>query len=156
MKKTITVISTSPDFTADLGQRIGQAITAGTVIAATGDLGAGKTLFAAGLGRGLGVEEPITSPTFIFFNDYQGRLPFCHLDAYRLEGLEAEELEFIGLDDCFRRDKVLLCEWPQFVTDWLPSDTVALEIRKNGEYSRELRFEFDEEKQEWLYEVLSH
>ena len=157
MQETITVTTAGPAATADLACRIGQIMPAGTVIAARGDLGAGKTVFAAGLGRGLGVKEQITSPTYIFFNEYQGRLPFCHMDAYRLEGLEEEELALVGLDDCFRRDKAVFCEWPDFISEWLPKDAVRLLIRRGGsEEERQLTFIFDDREQEWLHDLLSH
>lgn len=157
MRESITYISHSPEDTAELAFRLGQALPAGTVIAARGDLGAGKTVFAAGLGRGLGVGEQIVSPTYIFFNEYQGRLSFCHIDAYRLEGLEEEELALIGLDDCFGRDKAVFCEWPDFIRPWLPEDHVSLSIsRGEQDNERRLTFSFDKQQQEWLYDLLSH
>ena len=157
MKETVTVVTDSPAATAELACRIGEKMPAGTVIAARGDLGAGKTVFAAGLGRGLGVTEAVVSPTYIFFNEYQGRLPFCHMDAYSLEGLKEEELALIGLDDCFRRDKAVLCEWPDFISQWLPPDTVGLSIsRGQAPEERRLTFTFDDDRQEWLHDLLSH
>ena len=156
MQETIKVTTDSAAATAELACRIGQELPAGTVIAARGELGAGKTVFAAGLGRGLGVSEPVVSPTYIFFNEYRGRLVFCHIDAYRLEGLEEEELALIGLDDCFSREKAVFCEWPDFISGWRPSDTVWLSIgRGDSEDRRHLTFTFDGERQEWLHDLLS-
>ena len=156
-QETISVTTDSASATAALARRIGERLPAGTVIAARGDLGVGKTVFAAGLGAGLGVSEPVVSPTYIFFNDYQGRLPFCHIDAYRLEGLEEEELALIGLDDCFSREKAVFCEWPDFIRQWLPPETIRLTIsRGGGPEERRLDFTFDKEQQEWLHDLLSH
>lgn len=146
--------SPSPEATAAVAQALGQAIPAGTVLAAYGELGAGKTLFAAHLALGLGVSEPVTSPTFVYFRDYQGRLPFCHIDAYRLENLEQQEKELIGLDDCFRRDKIVLAEWPQFIKPWLPPETISLFISRTGDASRELRFCLPEAAGDWLIPIL--
>jgi len=146
--------SASPEATRGLARCLGRALPAGTVIAAYGGLGAGKTLFAAALAEGLGVRETVASPTFVFFRDYAGRIPFCHLDAYRLEGLEEEEKALIGLDDCFTLDKAVFVEWPDFVSAWLPPDTVRLTIGKTGEHSRSLRFCYDPSIHFWLKEAL--
>lgn len=157
MIETISKTTHSAAQTKELARRLGEALIPGTVIAARGGLGAGKTVFAAGLGAGLGVAEPVVSPTYIFFNEYRGRLPFCHIDAYRLEGLDQEELALVGLDDCFGRDKAVFCEWPDFIRPWLPPDTVWLEIaRGEDEDRRLLTFRFEREKQEWLHDLLSH
>ena len=156
MHETISKTTYSAAETGELARRIGEVLPAGTVIAARGDLGAGKTMFAAGLGRGLGVTEPVVSPTYIFFNEYPARLTFCHIDAYRLEGLDEEELALTGLDDCFGRDKAVFCEWPDFISQWLPEDTVWLAISRGAdEDQRLLTFTFDPEKQEWLHDLLS-
>lgn len=157
MLETVSKKTDSAAATAELARRIGEKMPAGTVIAARGGLGVGKTVFASGLGAGLGVEDDVVSPTYIFFNEYQGRVPFCHIDAYRLEGLEEEELALTGLDDCFRRDKAVYCEWPDFIRQWLPPDAIRLEIgRGDAEDERVLTFTFDDEKQEWLHDLLSH
>ena len=156
MQETIRKTTHSAAETGELARRIGEALPAGTVIAARGNLGAGKTVFAAGLGQGLGVTEAVVSPTYIFFNEYPARLPFCHIDAYRLEGLDEEELALTGLDECFSRDKAVFCEWPDFIPQWLPQDTVWLEIsRGDDENRRLLTFTFDRQKQEWLHDLLS-
>ena len=141
--------------TLALARRIGLRMPAGAVIAASGDLGAGKTVFAAGLAQGLGIDEPITSPTFIYFNEYNsGRLPFVHIDAYRLENMEEEEIAFVGLDDCFRLNKAVFVEWPQFIRAWLPQETVQLRICRTEDDSRLLCFDY-QDKEAWLHEALS-
>lgn len=156
MQETISKTTMNAAETGELARRIGELLPAGTVIAARGDLGAGKTVFAAGLGRGLGVTEQVVSPTYIFFNEYAGRIAFCHIDAYRLEGLDEEELALTGLDECFSREKAVFCEWPDFIRQWLPRDTVWLEIKRGAEENqRLLTFTFDRQKQEWLHDLLS-
>ena len=156
-RQTVTLYSRGPLETRTLAQRLGEKMPPGTVIAAEGDLGAGKTVFAGGLAAGLGIKDTITSPTYIFFNDYQGRLAFCHIDAYRLEGLEEEELALIGLDECFSRHKAVFCEWPQFIWPWLPPDTVRLQLLRAGDgETRRLIFSYDDQEQEWLHAVLGN
>lgn len=142
--------------TAELGRRIGERIPAGTVIALSGDLGAGKTVFAAGVAAGLGISDTVTSPTYIFYNEYSGREQLCHIDAYRLEGLEDEEKSLIGLDDALAPHKVVLVEWPQFIADWLPADSIRLHISRISENERKLSFCYDAERQAWLDEAIEH
>ena len=157
MKQQICFESHSPEETRALARRLGAALPASTVIAAQGDLGAGKTVFAAGLATGLGVADQVTSPTFLFFHAYQGRLPFCHIDAYRLENLSQEEIALIGLDDCFRRENAVFVEWPEYIADWLPKDTVWLTLsRTEEEQRRKICFAYDDETQGWLYEIIGH
>jgi len=158
MKVIQTISSASPDETRALANKIGNAIPAGAVIAATGDLGAGKTLFAAALGKALGITEPIVSPTFMFFREYEGRIPFSHIDAYRLEGLEEEEIALTGIDDALASHKAVLVEWPQFIEDRLPSDTIRMNIEKDMEEAdkRIFTFEYDDETGRWLHEALGH
>ena len=79
------IITSSADETAGVGAKVGALLRAGDVICLYGNLGAGKTRFAKGVALGLGVKDPVTSPTFTLINEYQGRLPFYHMDAYRLE-----------------------------------------------------------------------
>ena len=154
MRKTRSIKTNSAEQTRRLAQRIGACIPAGTVIAAQGDLGAGKTVFAAGLAAGLGIGAVISSPTFIYFTEYdEGRLPFVHIDAYRLENMDYEEKALVGLDECFRLDQVVLVEWPQFVSEWLPPETVRLSISRCGDEQRQLCFDYDEQEV-WLDEAL--
>ena len=129
-----------PAETFALGQKLGAAAVPGEVIALTGDLGAGKTAFAQGFARGLGVQEPVTSPTFTIQQLYgSGRLPLCHFDVYRIE--EPEEMEEIGYEDAFYGDGVTLIEWADLIEELLPPDTVRIEIRRNpamGDNFREI------------------
>jgi tRNA threonylcarbamoyladenosine biosynthesis protein TsaE len=92
-----------------IGERLGAGAGPGTVILLVGPLGSGKTVMARGIGRGLGVEEEITSPTYTIVSEYTGRRPFHHVDLYRVEG--AAQLENLGLDDILWGDGVSVIEW---------------------------------------------
>lgn len=115
------ITSFTPEQTQTLGQRLGEGIQAsgkGLGISLTGDLGTGKTCFVQGLAKGLGVEKGyyITSPTFTIMNEYPaGALRLCHLDLYRLG--DADELEYIGIEDRLGSDAVTVVEWPALLID---------------------------------------
>ncbi len=123
--------------TRALGQRIGARLQAGDVVTLSGPLGAGKTVLAQGLAAGMGVEEPVSSPTFALIHEYRGRLPVWHVDAYRL-GSAAEGYE-IGLTELFGAGGVVLMEWPERVAGLLPPDRLAIELIPRLEDQRELR-----------------
>ena len=126
----------SPEETQNLGALLGQFAETGTVVLLKGDLGAGKTCFAQGVARGLGVPEshPVTSPTFVIMNQYPARLTLYHFDLYRLGG--PEDFETIGAEDVLGRDGLCLVEWPERVDLELPSLEVRLEVV--GEDRRQL------------------
>src|SRR5208282_699374 len=111
-----TFISHSPEQTAALGQEWGRAASAGWLVGLTGQLGAGKTLLAAGMALGLGVTSRVTSPTFALLHEYQGgRLPLCHLDLYRLA--TRAEIVAAGLEPYLCRPRgVVVVEW---IERWL-------------------------------------
>jgi tRNA threonylcarbamoyladenosine biosynthesis protein TsaE len=114
---------------AELGAQLGKACRSGDVIALVGELGAGKTVLAQGLARGLGVPDdvPITSPTFTLVNEYQhGRLTLHHVDLYRLE--RAAELEHVGLWDLYRGDGVVVVEWFDRFPEVRPRELLELRI----------------------------
>lgn len=113
-----------------LGKKTGELAKPGTVIALTGDLGVGKTVFTQGLAAGLGIEEPVSSPTFTIVQVYEGgRLPFYHFDVYRIG--DVEEMEEIGYEDCFFGEGVCLIEWPSLIREILPQDAVWIRIEKD-------------------------
>ena len=115
--------------TEQLGERVGRVLKAGTVIAYTGDLGAGKTAFTRGLARGLEIPERVTSPTFNIVNEYEGgRLPLFHFDMYRLGS--SDELFDIGWEDYLARGGVCAVEWSENVEDALEEDPVRIDIRR--------------------------
>ena len=121
--------------TEEVGGALARVLAPGTVIAFTGDLGAGKTAFTRGLARGLGVTDRVTSPTFTIVNEYSGgRLPLFHFDMYRLES--SEELFDIGWEDYLRRGGVCAVEWSEKVSDAL-TGAIRIHIRRGeGEHDR--------------------
>ena len=124
-------ITNGPLETEELGRRLGRVLTPGTVIAYTGDLGAGKTAFTRGLADGLDIPERITSPTFTIVNEYEGgRLPLFHFDMYRLGS--SDELFDIGWEDYLIRGGVCAVEWSENVDDVLESDTIRVDIRRGS------------------------
>ena len=120
----------SPEETFDLAKTLGEQANSGTVYTLTGDLGVGKTVFAQGLARGLGIEEAINSPTFTIVQVYdEGRLPFYHFDVYRIGDIE--EMDEIGYEDYFYGDGVCLVEWAELIGELLPKNRVELLIEKD-------------------------
>ena len=116
----------SVDETRALATALAELARAGDLILLAGDLGAGKTAFAQGFGRGLGVDEPITSPTFTLAREYQGaRLRLHHLDAYRMEAIE--EVFDVGLPELLDDEAVVLIEWGDAIVGVVPAD--YLEVR---------------------------
>ena len=102
----------------------------GQVYALIGDLGVGKTVFTKGFARGLGIDEPVSSPTFTILQIYEeGRLPLYHFDVYRIE--EPEEMEEVGFDDYIYGDGVCLIEWANRIEEILPENTIFIIIEKD-------------------------
>ena len=132
-------ITNSPQETEALGQKLGQTLPAGTVIAYRGDLGAGKTAFTRGLARGLGITDPVTSPTYTIVNEYLGgRVPLFHFDMYRLHS--ADGLFDIGWDDYLERQGICAVEWSENVEEALENPLIVT-ICKTGEESRKITLE---------------
>ena len=124
----MTCKSTSPEDTKGLGFILGQEAKKGDIFCLTGNLGAGKTVFAQGFALGLGYEGQVTSPTFTLMNEYiGGRLPMYHFDLYRLEG-GAEDLESIGYEDYFYGKGVSLIEWAELAGDAIPENAIWIKI----------------------------
>ncbi len=114
-----------PDQTARLGRRLADYLVTGDTVLVTGDLGAGKTCFIQGLCLGLGIDEPVTSPTFTLVNEYDGRIPVAHFDLYRLDSPESVlDLGFDEYLDAF----VCLIEWGDKFPEIMPSDALAVRI----------------------------
>jgi len=115
--------------TEELGRQLGQRLGPGSVVAFTGDLGAGKTAFTRGLARGLGIVQRVTSPTFTIVNEYEGgRLPLFHFDMYRLGS--SDELFDIGWEDYLARGGVCAVEWSENIDDALEEGTIRIDIRR--------------------------
>jgi len=118
--------SNSIEETLQLGRRVAEGLKGGEVIALTGELGAGKTVFVKGLAKGLGIEETITSPTFVLARTYQGRLLLHHIDLYRLE--TCNDLDSIGIDDYLGGGGVIAIEWAEKFMGDLPHPFLHITI----------------------------
>lgn len=132
-------ITNSPLETEAVGAALGKVVPAGTILAYTGDLGAGKTAFTRGLAKGLGATEQVTSPTYTIVNEYlSGRLPLFHFDMYRLSC--SDDLWDIGWEDYLERGGVCAVEWSENVEDAL-ENPVYVRIEKLGEEIRRITIE---------------
>lgn len=119
----------SADETQALGQKLASRLAPGDVIAYFGDLGAGKTAFTRGLAQGLGITDPVTSPTYTIVNEYlSGRIPLFHFDMYRLSS--SDELFDIGWEDYLARGGVCAVEWSEIVSDALEeNELIRVDIK---------------------------
>ena len=131
MKETVYE-TYSAEETVALGEKIGAAAVPGDVYTLTGELGAGKTTFTQGIARGLGIFEPVSSPTFTIVQVYdEGRMPFYHFDAYRIGDIE--EMEEIGYEDYFYGSGLCMIEWANRIEELLPEKRRDITIEKNLE-----------------------
>ena len=135
--------SKSPEQTFQIGVRLGQKAKPGQVYTLTGDLGVGKTVFTQGFAKGLGIEEPVCSPTFTIVQEYgEGRLPFYHFDVYRIG--DVEEMDEVGYEDYIMGEGVSLIEWANLIEEILPEHYTKITISKNLERGfdyREIKIE---------------
>ena len=119
-----------PEETFEAGRKIGMNAKPGQIYTLTGDLGVGKTVFTQGVAAGLGITEPVNSPTFTIIQEYEdGRLPFYHFDVYRIGDLE--EMEEIGYDDYFFGQGICLIEWAELIEEILPEKRIEVTIEKD-------------------------
>ena len=145
------VTSATVEQTREWGKQLGARLRGGDVVTLSGDLGAGKTAFAQGVGESLGVKGPMTSPTFTFQQEYSGQvlnsgietqteteIRLIHMDLYRLQ--RPEEVEVIGVEEAFVEEAVCLIEWPEIAEDFLPESRLDVQIIGSGEASREIIF----------------
>lgn len=124
--------SISPEETFLFGEELGKKARAGQVYCLDGDLGVGKTVFTQGFAKGLGIEEPVNSPTFTIVQVYEeGRLPLYHFDVYRIA--DSSEMDEIGYEEYFFGEGVCLIEWSQLIEDILPEHKIRVVIEKNLE-----------------------
>jgi len=135
-----TVETTSPEETLRLAVHLGRLLEPGDVIALIGELGSGKTLFAQGLARGLEVPGSfaVTSPTFTLVNEYPGRLPFYHLDLYRISG--PAQCGDLGLDELLYGQGAAAIEWAERLGAELPEERLEIHLTFTGDTSRRLQF----------------
>jgi len=128
----MVIETNSPEETFRVGKELGEKAYAGQVFTLTGDLGVGKTVFTQGLAKGLGIEEPVNSPTFTIIQEYDGgRLPFYHFDVYRIG--DVEEMEEVGFDDYVMGEGVSLIEWADLISEILPEKRTEILIEKDLE-----------------------
>lgn len=121
-----------PEETFEIGKQMGAQARAGQIYCLDGDLGVGKTIFTQGFAAGLGIDEPVNSPTFTIVQIYEnGRLPLYHFDVYRIG--DVSEMDEIGYEDCFYGEGVCLIEWSQLIPEILPDDVIRIKIEKDLE-----------------------
>ncbi len=136
-------ITHSPAETEALGEALAQILRPGDVVALTGDLAAGKTRFVAGLARGLGLTDSVTSPTFAIAHEYrEGPVPLFHFDMYRLSS--SEELYDIGWEDYLAQGGICAVEWSENVADAMPPQSIFVDIRILDEETREITIRMQE------------
>ena len=133
---SLTSVCPSPEDTRALGERLGSALGPGSVVACIGELGAGKTCFLQGLCRGLGVESDVTSPTFVLINQYRGRVPVYHLDAYRTASLT--ELVDLGVEEILHGEGVTVIEWADKLLPLVPAHAITVTIAGLGDEPRRI------------------
>ena len=126
-----------PEETMLCGEIMGKLIPRGSIVGLTGDLGAGKTVFAKGLARGLGIDEEPNSPTFVIMSCYEGSVPLFHFDVYRLSG--GAEFEDTGYEEFFYGDGISVVEWADKIRDVLPANAVIIDIQSKPEETSESR-----------------
>lgn len=128
----------SAEETFALGKRLGSGATEGQIFTLVGDLGVGKTVFTQGIAEGLGIDEPISSPTFTIVQVYEeGRLPFYHFDVYRIGDIS--EMDEIGFEDYIYGEGVSLIEWANLIEEILPDNCIQILIEKDLEQGFDYR-----------------
>ena len=127
MSAELVLISRTAEETRRVAATVAGELRPGDVIALTGELGAGKTCFVQGAAKALGVEERVTSPSFVLRREYEGTMPILHIDIYRLETLQ--EIVDIGYEEAFDRSRVTFIEWGDAMSPLLPQDHLELEFR---------------------------
>ncbi len=128
----MVIETNSPEETFELGRQLGQKAAAGEVYTLIGDLGVGKTVLTQGIAKGLGIDEPISSPTFTIVQVYEsGRIPFYHFDVYRIG--DVEEMDEIGFDDYVYGEGLTMIEWANLIQEILPEHYSQITIEKDLE-----------------------
>ncbi len=126
----MVIESWKPEETFELGKKLGEEAQPSSVFCLNGDLGVGKTVFTQGFAAGLGITEPVDSPTFTIVKQYDGgRLPFYHFDVYRIG--DVSEMDEIGYEDCFYGEGVTLIEWSGLIKEILPERVITVTIEKD-------------------------
>ncbi|OEF96963.1 tRNA (adenosine(37)-N6)-threonylcarbamoyltransferase complex ATPase subunit type 1 TsaE [Desulfuribacillus alkaliarsenatis] len=146
--QTYKFISNNIESTLLIGSDLGQLLQRGDVITLTGDLGAGKTTLTKGIAQGLGINAPVSSPTFTIIKEYQqGHIPLYHFDLYRLG--ESALDEDLGYEEYLYGDGVCVIEWSQFIAELLPEDCLNITINHRGSEESEREIQFSFKSQRW-------
>jgi tRNA threonylcarbamoyladenosine biosynthesis protein TsaE len=127
------ITTSSREGTIRLGEKLARRLKKNDVVALTGGLGAGKTTLIQGIAKGLGIKNYITSPTFTILNEFKGKLPLFHIDLYRLD---EKEFEDIALEEYFDRGGVTVIEWAEKVKDILPENVISVQISTKSDNER--------------------
>jgi tRNA threonylcarbamoyladenosine biosynthesis protein TsaE len=133
----IEIRTETADRTRGLGEAIAGLLRPRDTVVLTGDLGAGKTTLVQGIGRGLGVDDHVASPTFTLVREYSGRLDVAHVDVYRLD--RVQDVVDLGLDELGGPDRVLIVEWGDTIEDLLPDDRLRVELTSSDDEIRGVR-----------------
>lgn len=134
-----TIICKTDEEMQELGYKFGLEAQPASVVSLRGSLGAGKTVFARGVARALGVKEAIVSPTFTLMQQYDGRIPMYHMDLYRITS--EEDFLMIGGEDLLYSDGICLIEWSEVISAMLPPNTIYIQITVNPDQSRTVEIE---------------
>ena len=129
-------ITKSREETESFAREYAKTLNAGDILLLDGDMGAGKTVFCKGVAKGLGITEEVTSPTYAYMNDYDGRL--FHYDCYRIESVA--QAENLGLADYFDMGGICIIEWAQNIAPLLPPTVKRVRISKRTENEREIEY----------------
>lgn len=130
MEELTRIETNCEEGTFQVGKQFGQEAFPGMILCLDGDLGVGKTVFTKGFAEGLGVKEPVNSPTFTIIQEYEeGRLPLYHFDVYRIA--DVEEMEEIGYEDYFYGEGVCLIEWAELIEEIIPEEHIQVQIEKD-------------------------
>ncbi len=132
-------ITKSPEETQSLGEEIGRELVRGDIVAITGELGAGKTCLAQGLGWGIGIDRKVymTSPSFTLIKEYRGRMPVCHIDLFRLKNIK--EAYDLPIEDYFFGRCVTIIEWADKIESLLPPEHLRIDIEIVSENERRIK-----------------
>ena len=137
MKIMVKIYLEDENKTKEIGYKLGNLLTPGSVICLIGDLGAGKTTMTQSLAKALEVDDYITSPTFTIVNEYEGKMPLYHFDVYRIG--DPEEMYEIGYEEYFFGEGVCLIEWSKLIEELIPEEAINIEIDKNLEKGLDYR-----------------
>ena len=133
----VTLLSSGEEDTRLIARALGRSLVPGDVVALTGDLGAGKTVFCKGVGEALGIlPDRIVSPSFTIMTEHQGRLPLCHVDVYRLSS--EDEARDIGLDEILSGNRICVVEWAEKIRSLLPTDCIRVTFLTSAYTGRRL------------------